>query len=254
MHPVIFHLFGNISIKAYGLMIAIAFIVSIFAARKLAGDEDLPKDKFVDLGFWVIISAIVGSRLLFVLMNLERFSFIDALKIWDGGLTFYGGFILALGVGLLFFRLNKINIWRGADIIGVVLPLGYAITRIGCFLNGCCYGKPTDLPWGMTFPPESAAGSHYIGTPIHPVQLYASLISIVFFLILFWAYRRKKFHGQIIWGYIFLYSIYRFFIEFIRGDKTPMVWNLTSMQYFSIVLFIISIVAYLELRRKRIVE
>ncbi|MGQ9705985.1 MAG: prolipoprotein diacylglyceryl transferase [bacterium] len=252
MYPILFHLSEQITIRSYGVMLAIAFFVGIFIARRFAKKDGVKPALITDLSFWIILATIVGGRLLYVLMNLKEYIKhpIDIVRIWQGGLIFYGGFFFSILVAIWFFKRNKINVWKGLDILSPPAAIGYAIARIGCFLNGCCYGKETKCFLGIKFPLSSSAGIHFVGQKIHPTQLYAMLANLVIFLILWFSYPKKRFDGQIFWSYIFMYSIYRFLIEFIRGDKSPLAFGLTSIQYITIVLFISSILGYLDLRRR----
>jgi len=163
-----------------------------------------------------------------------------------------------------FMKRRGIPPWLGGDLIAPQIALGYAITRVGCFLNGCCYGTPTTLPWGVAFPPESGAGQYitklafaalFSGQPVgeirlHPVQLYAVIANLVIFAILLVAWRARRFDGQIFWGYLVLYPLYRFPIEFLRGDNDPLFLGLTVAQIMSIVLFACALVAWLNLRAR----
>jgi phosphatidylglycerol:prolipoprotein diacylglycerol transferase len=252
MYPVLFRITEQITIRSYGIMLAIAFFVGIFIARRFARKDGVKPSLITDLSFWVILATIVGGRLLYVLMNLKEYLRhpIDIVRIWQGGLIFYGGFFLSILVAIWYFKRNKINAWKGLDILSPAAAIGYSIARIGCFLNGCCYGKPTKFFLGIKFPLSSSAGIFNVGMKIHPTQLYAMLVNLVIFLILWFCYPRKKFNGQIFWSYIFMYSIYRFLIEFIRGDKSPLAFGLTAIQFITIFLFISSILGYLELRRR----
>jgi phosphatidylglycerol:prolipoprotein diacylglycerol transferase len=266
----------HLAVRSYGLMLAIAYILGILLAAYLASKRGYPANKFIDLGFWIVVSSIVGARLFYILLNLKAYFAhpVRIFQIWEGGLTFYGGFLLALVVSIWFMKRNKIRIWQGCDIVSISVALGYGITRIGCFLNGCCYGKPTGLPWGIVFPTPNfegmekapwylskfdptkpvaefnAAGYYYPGVSIHPTQLYSSLAGFIIFGILLLVYRKKRFDGQVFWLFVFLYSIYRFLVEFLRADKQPILFNLTEMQYISIILFLVAILAYFDLARR----
>jgi len=255
MYPVLFHLSEQITIRSYGIMLAIAFFVGIFIARRFAKKDDVKPALITDLSFWIILATIIGGRLLYVLMNLKDYTKhpIDIVRIWQGGLIFYGGFFLSILVAIWYFKRNKIDVWRGLDVLSPAAAIGYSIARIGCFLNGCCYGKPTKSIFGIKFPLSSSAGIYCakVGSKIHPTELYAMLASLVIFFILWFCYKKRKFYGQIFWSYIFLYSVYRFLIEFIRGDKEPVALGLTAIQFITIALFLSSIIAYLDLRRRR---
>lgn len=203
----------------YGLLVAAGFIVGISLALHFGKKEGISKEKILDIGFLSLVSAIVGSRLLFVIIEYRHFSqnLIEIFKIWEGGLVFYGGLLLVIPVLFSYFKRHTLPTWTMLDILAPCLAIGHAIGRIGCFSAGCCYGKPTELPWGITFTHPLSMAT--IGISLHPTQLYESIaeLGIFAFLILFKKY--KKFDGQILWLYILLYSGARFFIEFFRGDS-----------------------------------
>lgn len=254
------------AIKSYGIAIAVAFVVGILLTARHAKKVGQKFNDFVDMGFWVVIAAIVGARVFYILFNLRSYFDHPAaiLKIWHGGLIYYGGLFAAVLTAIIFMRKRKIPVWLGGDLIAPQIALGYAITRVGCFLNGCCFGKPTALPWGVEFPPACGAGQYvaklqfmsmFTGQPIaeihlHPVQLYAAAANLLLFVILLVAWRRRRFDGQIFWGYLALYPIYRFLIEFLRGDNEPVVWILTTPQIMSVVLFACAVAAWLNLRAR----
>ncbi|MGD8718791.1 MAG: prolipoprotein diacylglyceryl transferase [Candidatus Zixiibacteriota bacterium] len=266
MYPVIWRISDTMAIKSYGVAIAVAFVLGILLTARHARKIGLKFNDFVDMGFWVVIMAIVGSRVFFILFNLPAYIEhpINILKIWHGGLIFYGGLFTAVVTAIIFMKRRGIPPWLGGDLIAPQIALGYAITRVGCFLNGCCYGKPTTLPWGVKFASGSGAGNFitklefmafFSGQPnpdihLHPVQLYAVLANLVIFGILLLAWRRRSFDGQIFWGYLILYPIYRFAVEFWRGDNEAIFLSLTTPQIMSIVLFGCALAAWLNLRRR----
>jgi phosphatidylglycerol:prolipoprotein diacylglycerol transferase len=218
MFPILFQI-GPVTVHTYGLLVAAGFIVGISLALHFGKKEGISKEKILDIGFLSLVSAIVGSRLLFVIIEYRHFSQnpIEIFKIWEGGLVFYGGLLLVIPVLFSYFKRHTLPTWTMLDILAPCLAIGHAIGRIGCFSAGCCYGKPTELPWGITFTHPLSMAT--IGISLHPTQLYESIaeLGIFAFLILFKKY--KKFDGQILWLYILLYSGARFFIEFFRGDS-----------------------------------
>lgn len=217
MHPIFFRL-DDLTIYTYGFLMAISFVVGILLARYEAGRLGEDQDEIINLSFYILIAAIAGSRLFYVATNPEAFLQypLEILKIWKGGLVFYGGFITALIVGLIYLKKKGMPIWKTADIIAPSLALGYCIARLGCFAAGCCYGKPSDLLWAVTFThPDTLAP---IGISLHPTQLYSSITSLAIFGFLYLLRYRKRFDGQLFWIYVLLYGVSRLFIEIFRGD------------------------------------
>jgi phosphatidylglycerol---prolipoprotein diacylglyceryl transferase len=224
MHPILFKI-GPVTIYTYGFFLALAFLCAIFVAGREARRLGLPQAQFYDLCFYIIVAALVGSRLLFVV--LEPRTFLDhPLKIfalWEGGLDFQGGMFLALIVAFYYMRRHGWP-WRPTlDALALGAPLGQFFGRIGCFMAGCCYGTPTDLPWAAVFRnPESLCP---LRVPLHPAQLYESFLALGVFGFLCWFRKRKRYSGQLMLLYLFLAGVVRFVVEFFRspGDyRGPM--------------------------------
>ena len=218
MHPVLVR-FGPLTIHTYGVLVAAGFLLGLALAVKQAKKEGIPQERIIDIGFYVLVAAIIGSRLLFVAVNAGHYLKhpLDIFKIWEGGLVFYGGLILAIPSALWYIRKHNLDAWRITDIFAPSLAIGHAVGRIGCFAAGCCYGRLAELPWAVTFhDPECLATT---GVPLHPTQLYESAGEFLNFLILITLRRYQSFKGQLFWTYILLYSVLRFAVEFFRGDE-----------------------------------
>lgn len=232
MYPELFRI-GNFPINTYGVLLAIGLMLALFAAAKLAERDGLPKERIYDLGLWTIIGGLIGSKLLmfFTEDNVQIFT-LDFLR--SGG-VYYGGFIggfLALA-GLIHWY--KLSFWKVADAFAPGVALGQFFGRQGCFSAGCCWGKETLLPWGVHF---TEAGHTNTGVPIygpdgadlflHPTQLYESFAMLAVFGILVYLHRKKRFNGQVLIGYMILYPIIRFTIEFVRDDPRGDLLGITS--------------------------
>jgi len=218
VHPVLVRI-GPLTIHTYGVLVAAGFVLGLALAVRLAKKEGLPAESIMDVGFWILLSAIVGSRLLFVIINAAHYSRhpLDIIKIWEGGLVFYGGFALAVPVAIWYIKRHGLDCRSIADIFAPSLALGHAVGRLGCFSAGCCYGKPGQVPWAVTFiHPESFART---GVPLHPTQLYESAGEFFCLLVLIKLRRHRVFRGQLFWTYVFLYAALRFSVEFFRGDE-----------------------------------
>jgi phosphatidylglycerol:prolipoprotein diacylglycerol transferase len=253
MYPILFH-FGSIKIYAYGFLIGLSFVVGLILSTLNAKKEGVPFERVVDLFFSSVLSAILGSRILFVLINFDAYrgNFLQIFKIWEGGLVFYGGLILAVGVAIAYMRWHGLPLWKLADLFSPPVALGLFFGRIGCFLAGCCYGKETSLPWGVVFTdPRSLAR---LNVPLHPTQLYEAAGSLTLFFFLNWKLKKKSFDGQIIWLFLFLYSVFRFFIEMLRDDPRGFVFQdlLSTSQAIGILLAFISLFMLFYLKRHRI--
>lgn len=230
MYPELFRI-GPITINSYGIMLALAFIVGIFLAIKKAEKRGIQSDTIVNLAFIVMISAIIGSRLFYVLFHIDEFkgrwiyTFLPVQPdgtIGLGGLIFLGGFVGALLSAEIYLHIKKISFWKIADSVAPSLALGLFFGRIGCFLNGCCFGEACDLPWGVTFPPNSPAGYRMGQVDIHPTQLYASAYGLLIFLILMVLDRKERHNGLLFSVFLILYGISRFTVDFFRFYENQM--------------------------------
>jgi phosphatidylglycerol:prolipoprotein diacylglycerol transferase len=219
VHPIALQL-GRFTITSYGVMVALAFVAGLWTASRRSLRDGIPSDRILDLGPWLIVGAILGARTLYVASYWhEEFAdrpFPEVFAVWRGGLVFYGGLIGASFACLLYARIKKVPLWKLADVLAPSIALGSVFGRLGCLLNGCCYGRACQLPWAITFPPDSRSAP--AGIPRHPVQLYDSLLNLVCYLGLAWLYRRKKFDGQVFATYLMSYAFLRSFVEMFRGD------------------------------------
>lgn len=217
MHPVLFTCCG-LTVHTYGFFLALGILAAIFLSRKEAVRLGVDPDKITDACFYVVIGAIVGSRLFYVATNPSEFMTdpLEIVKIWKGGLVFYGGFIGAVVVVLVYIRMHRLPVGKCADIAAIGIPLGHFFGRLGCFSAGCCYGKACHLPWAVTFRhPESLAPLHI---PLHPTQIYESLANLAVFLLIFAFRKSKQYDGQLFWIYIAIYGVNRSIIETFRAD------------------------------------
>ena len=253
MYPILFRLDGLI-IYAYGFFLILGIVVAGILAILRVRKEGLhiPFERVADLFFYTVLSAIVGSRILFVLINFDlyRENPLQILKIWEGGLVFYGGLVLAIGVSIGYMRWYRLPIWKLFDLISPLIALGLFFGRIGCFFAGCCYGKETSLPWGVIFTnPNSLAR---LNVPLHPTQLYDAANGLAIFLFLIWKEKRKAFDGQIFFFFLLLYSTTRFFIELLRGDPRGFLFQdlISTSQGIGILLAILSIFMLFFLKKR----
>lgn len=226
---------GSFTIHSYGLFLAFSFLVGIYLARKRAVKFGEDPENVLSLAYYILISSIVGARLFYVVLNWSEFAGrrLDIINIFKGigGLIFYGGFILAVVVSILYMRAKKMNIWRTSDIIAPGLALGLGFTRIGCFLNGCCFGLPAGEFPGIIFPAGSPAGASFPGIPLHPTQIYSSANGFILAAVLILAERHRSFDGYTFWLFTMIYGIFRLVIEMFRHQEE---WLLMGIQGLSI--------------------
>ncbi len=250
MHPTLFHI-GNFAVHTYGFFVAIGFLLAISLAVREAKRVDEDGEKIIDLALYILIAAIVGSRLLYIAINWGDFRAhpVEMVRIWNGGLVFYGGLIGAFLMTVWYLGKHRLHIWKTADILAPYIALGQSIGRIGCFFAGCCYGKVCHHWWAVTFThPESLAPK---GVPLHPTQIYSSVNAFLIYLVLIRLRRSKKFEGKLFWVYILLYAITRSIIEFFRGDHrgTLLGGLLSTSQTIGIVMALVAVFMLFYLKR-----
>ncbi|MDZ7373872.1 MAG: prolipoprotein diacylglyceryl transferase [candidate division KSB1 bacterium] len=230
MHPVLFRI-GPLQLHSYGVMLAIGFAAGIWITVRRAPRYGIERNTVMDLATVIILSAIIGSRAMYVVFHLDEFRghwadtfspFQSTGEFGLAGLTFLGGLLLALGSSFLYVRWKKLPFLRVADLVMPAMALGLFFGRIGCFLNGCCFGLPCSGPLCVVFPPESPAGATFPGTPIYPTQLFSSMGALGIFGLLLVLERHRRFDGFVFYGALILYGLGRFTIDFLRYYESQM--------------------------------
>lgn len=242
MWPVLFKI-GSLEVYSWGFTLSLAVLAGTFLLYRQAPKIGLKQDLVIDMAIWLVVGGVVGARLFYVFVYepgtyLKQPYLIFAL--WQGGLVYYGAIIGGFIAGVWFVRKNRLSFWPLADLVAPPLALGYGIVRIGCFLNGCCYGKPTNSFLGVVFP-------HLDDWARHPTQIYSSLLGFTLFIVLLTFQRKKSFDGQVFLLFLILYGIGRTAIESLRENLTVF-GPVTVSQLISILIIIIAGVFY---RRRR---
>jgi phosphatidylglycerol:prolipoprotein diacylglycerol transferase len=201
----------------------------------------LDPNRVLDLGIYIIIAALVGAKLLLLVVDFDQFSSPrEWLNLARLGGVFYGGLILAVAVAFWYIWRHRLPFWTTCDVFAPGIALGHVTGRLGCLAAGCCYGRPTDVPWAITFSNPLAAANvgTPLGIPLHPTQIYeAGAALLILVLLLLFERRGKPFAGRTFWSYMFLYAVSRFVIEFYRGDPRGMVFGvLSTSQFISLIL------------------
>lgn len=232
MYPELFRI-GSFPLNTYGVFLALAFLCAILIAVKLAARDGLPREKIYDLCLWMLLASLIGSKVLMLFTEPEyrdhplQLLSLDFLR--SGG-VFYGGLIGAILMGYFLMRRYKLPWWKTADACAPGIAVGNFFGRQGCFAAGCCWGKPTNLPWGVKF---TELGHEITGVPtdtyLHPTQLYESFAMLLVFFFLLWLHKHRRFGGQVILFYAVLYPVIRFSIEFLRDDPRGDIFGLTTL-------------------------
>jgi phosphatidylglycerol:prolipoprotein diacylglycerol transferase len=249
MHPILFHL-GSLEIHTYGVLVAIGFLLGIATAAQRAQSAGIDSERINDLGVWLIVMGMVGGKLFYIIFFWDGFIqgwHAAGLKSLREGFVFYGGFICAALAAVVYTRVKQLSLAKIADAFAPSIALGHMFGRLGCFFEGCCYGKACSLPWAVRFPLSHVMGS----TPVHPTQLYEAAGNLAIFVGLAAFYRRKRFDGQVWWLYVLTYGVLRFVVEFFRGDYDVHYFGgLTIGQLIAAALVVVAL-AGLSLPRKR---
>lgn len=258
MHPILFEV-GPLAVRSYGALLAISFLLGVtFAARRARG-AGLDPDLLLSMAWTIVVAGVGGARILYVLQHPGEFAgdLLGVFRVWEGGLTLYGGLILASLTTIFYLRRRTDRPWGYTDALAPFVALGEGITRVGCFLNGCCFGRECALPWGVTYPASSHAADIF-GHPhlLHPSQLYQSILAVGVFAITSWVWHRRRFDGQVFWLWVILDPLARVVADLFRYYEPGQVTmvgplHLAQSQITSVVMMLIGVVGYRLQRRGR---
>lgn len=256
MHPYLVR-FGDFSIPAYPVLYGLGITLGCAVLLWLAAREGIDSRKIAHVILIVALSSVLGGRLFYVLHHVSEFtsSWEQAFKLSYGGQVFYGGLLLGIPSVLIFCKLAKLPWNRVFDLMAVATPVGLALGRWACFCRGCCYGRITDVQWAVEFPKHIDPYGHIVGSPpflrhldqglisesalhslpVHPAQIYSSLLSIAVFIVMFWFWKTKYARGRLLFVYLILYTLTRFIVEFFRDNQMAFA-DLTVAQVLSIII------------------
>jgi len=262
MHPVLFEWrvpflgsVGPVTIYTYGVLLAAAYLGGLQLAMIRGRKRGLDSTRVLDLGIYIIISALIGAKLLLVITDYHSFAdnpraLMDLVR--SGG-VFYGGLLVAVTVALFYIRKVGLPLWTTCDVFAPGIALGHVVGRLGCFFAGCCYGRPTTVPWAITFTSPAAAAN--VGTPLniplHPTQLYeAGAEALILTILLSTESRGRQFAGRTFWLYMLMYAVSRYIIEIFRGDPRGTVFMFSTSQFISVVLIPLALIMLVYLSRR----
>jgi phosphatidylglycerol:prolipoprotein diacylglycerol transferase len=264
MFPEIFRI-GPFALRSYGLMLALSFFIGLYYVYRKAKKEGVSQNFVLNLGFLVILAGIIGARLFFVFFHWSEFSgnllnafnpFASGTQIGIAGLNLYGGVVFAVATAVIYCLLKKQRLWQIFDIFAPAIALGIFLTRIGCFLNGCCFGTPTNLPWGVHFPVDSIPYYQYGSQCLHPAQLYSSAYGLLLFFMLIYLDKHKKFYGSTFSYLLMIEAFFRFIIEYVRYYEPEMITKVFGISFtynhiIAICLFLLGLVLHFLLRKRQ---
>lgn len=254
MHPILFD-FGSFTLYTYGVLLAAAYLLGLQFALTRARSRGLERQRVMDLGIWIIVSALAGAKLMLLATDFRQYTqspraLLDLVR--SAG-VFYGGLIGAVVVAFAYMRRHKLPLWTTTDVFAPGIALGHAVGRLGCLMAGCCFGRPTSVPWAITFHNPAAAlnSDTPLGVPLHPTQLYEAGAELMILAVLLWLERKgRSFPGRTFWSYMLLYAVSRFVIEFFRGDPRGNVGMFSTSQFVSLFLAPLSVIMLVLLSRR----
>ena len=253
MYPELFSI-GPVTVYSYGVLLAASYLLGLRLAMWRARRLGLDANRVLDLGIYIIIAALIGAKLLLLITDFDQFrtSPAELLSLARSGGVFYGGLLLAVAVAFWYIAKHRMPFWTTCDVFAPGIALGHVTGRLGCLAAGCCYGKPTDVPWAIVFTNPLAAANvgTPLGVPLHPTQIYEAGIELLILVFLLTTERKgKQFAGRTFWAYIFLYAVSRYVVEIYRGDPRGEVFGVSTSQFISLILAPLSVAMLIWLAR-----
>ena len=253
MYPKLFEL-GPFTVYTYGVLLAVSYLLGLKLAMSRGKKRGLDSNRVLDLGIYIIIAALVGAKLLLMVTDFDQFraSPADLLSLARSGGVFYGGLISAVAVAFWYIHRHRMPFWTTCDAFAPGIALGHVTGRLGCFAAGCCYGKPTSVPWAVIFTNPLAAANvgTPLGIPLHPTQLYEAGAELLILIVILATERRgRPFPGRTFWLYMILYAISRYIIEIYRGDPRGVIFGISTSQFISLLLAPLAIAMLIWLSR-----
>lgn len=263
MRPILLHLPFGLPLYSYGLMLLTSVLVGRLIALRLAERAGINRDVADRCAVWTLIGAIIGARVLFVVTNLDQFDrVVDVFAWWKGGVVAYGGFLGGLAGAIVFARTHGVSLLQWADCVAPSLCVGLAITRVGCFLGGCDFGREWNGPWAVRFPGGSPASIHQAqlgllaertmpSLPVHPTQLYESLAGVLLLIIVLAVRRRQRVAGNALAAFAMSYAVLRYLIEIVRADpQRGTIGPWSTSQFIALTTFAAASILLYVLHRK----
>jgi len=251
---------GPLVMPTYGILLVLGMLAGLWIVTRQARKAGLVPDTISDMAVYAIIAGLIGAKVLLLVVEWPFYSRNprELLSLFQSGGVFYGGLLGAIPVAFWYARRHRLDGWKTADVLAPGVAVGQAVGRLGCFMAGCCYGRPTDVPWAVTF--TDLYANRNVGTPLdtplHPTQIYESLACFLILGILLWMAPRKRFHGQVVLAYVTLYAVARFVIERFRGDAIRgfvLGGRLSTSQAIAIAMIVaVALVLPYLVRRKRV--
>lgn len=251
MYPTLFHL-GPLIVRSYGVLLALSFLLGVPLAARRAKKDGLDPELILSIAWMIVVTGVVGARIVYVAQHFDAFRAdpLEIFRLWNGGLTLFGGLVFATLATVLVLRRKTDRSWAYTDVLAPFVAFGEGLTRIGCFLNGCCFGRACSLPWAVTFPEHSYVSSS-IGYPhaLHPSQLYQSALGFLVFALTTAVWKRKRFDGQVFWTFVVAEGVSRIIADFFRYYEAAQVVTLgplalTASQLAAVGFVLVGLIGY----------
>jgi len=244
MKPILLHI-GGLALPSYYTLISLGIMLGIYFFYRYSKRSGFPVVYMLDISIIVVITCYIGSRLFHVLFEMPQYYLQNPLEVfsfWKGGYVIYGGILFPLIFIYIYAKRKKLSFLGITDLLAPSAAIGTAIGRMACLLQGCCYGSPTDMPWGIVFPEGTNGGLTPAGVHLHPTQVYLMMVNFIIFLFLNWRYKHKKFNGELTYLYLTLYAVGRSLVEFFRDDFRGDLFYpyLSTSQFISLIIFLVS--------------
>jgi phosphatidylglycerol:prolipoprotein diacylglycerol transferase len=262
MYPELFHI-GPVPIRSFGLALGLTFLLGVLYVKRMTARDNKQFEPYLTFAYVMIFGGVLGARLFYVILHWSDFAdnFTGVFNPFQSeqfgiaGLNLYGGILLAIAASYVYSRIKNISLLEVFDYFAPTVGLGLAVSRVGCFLNGCCFGTPTDLPWGISFPLGSVPYAIFGAQALHPAQLYSSLYGLMLFLTLHFMMKRKKFDGQLMAVLFMVEAVFRFVIEYVRYYEDAMWFEFAGLhptynQAVSLALLVTGLIIYIVQQRR----
>lgn len=244
MFPILFHV-GNLEVRSYGVMVGLSFVLALWLGTKEAQRRGLDPSLVQDFALYALLGGLLGARIYFVLFSEPSYFVknpLETIAVWRGGISVIGALLGGFLVALWYCRWKRISFWKFSDALAPGIALGQTVGQLACLLNGDSYGKPTNLPWAITYTdPRSFAP---LNTPLHPIEIYEIVAYFLVFVAVWQTRAKYRVEGFAFLTYIFAYSIARFSVEFFRGNPANFAWGIPAAQVFSVALMLASLTGF----------
>ena len=251
MYPILFQL-GHFELRSYGVLVALSFFVALWLSSREADRKGLDREFVQEFALYALLGGIIGARIYFILFSAPAYFLQnpwEILAFWRGGIGIIGSILGGFLTGLWYCRKREISFWRFADVLAPGIPLGQTVGQFACLLNGDSWGKPTDLPWAITYTDSRSLAP--LNVPLHPIEFYEMFAYFLVFMLVWRTREKYQMDGFAFFTYLVAYGIVRFSVEFFRGQPAIFAWGIPAAQVFGVAMILASVTGFLLLGRSQ---